>query len=55
MRDYTPEEKELIINTPITKECFDLSKTHNIKCYGVYIWTGLFLYWKCIDCFAKVW
>ena len=23
MRDFTPEEKELIINTPITIECFD--------------------------------
>ena len=35
MRDFTPEEKELIINTPITEDCFDLSKTHHIKCYGV--------------------
>lgn len=24
MRDFTPEEKELIINTPITKECFEM-------------------------------
>ena len=24
MRDFIPEEKELIINTPITIECFDL-------------------------------
>ena len=23
MRDFTPEEKELIINTPITIECFE--------------------------------
>ena len=23
MRDFTPEEKKLIINTPITIECFD--------------------------------
>jgi hypothetical protein len=23
MRDFTPEEKELIASTPITKECFD--------------------------------
>lgn len=23
MRDFTPEEKELIINTPITKDCFE--------------------------------
>lgn len=23
MRDFTPEEKKLIINTPITKECFE--------------------------------
>lgn len=26
MRDFTPEEKELIINTQITRDCFDLSK-----------------------------
>lgn len=25
MRQFTPEEKELIINTPITRECFDMS------------------------------
>ena len=25
MREFTPEEKELIVNTPITIECFDLS------------------------------
>ena len=24
MKDFTPEEKDLIINTPITIECFDL-------------------------------
>ena len=24
MRDFTPEEKELIVSTPITKDCFDL-------------------------------
>jgi len=23
MRDFTPEEKELIINTPITENCFE--------------------------------
>ena len=23
MRDFTPEEKELIVNTPITIECFE--------------------------------
>ena len=26
MRDFTPEEKELIINTPITIECFDVTQ-----------------------------
>lgn len=25
MRQFTPEEKELIVNTPITRECFDMS------------------------------
>lgn len=24
MREFTEEEKELIINTPITKDCFDV-------------------------------
>ena len=28
MRDFTPEEKELIINTRITEDCFDLQ----LKC-----------------------
>ena len=23
MRDFTPEEKELIINTPVTSDCFE--------------------------------
>ena len=31
MRDFTPEEKELIINTPITIECFDIPKS-DISC-----------------------
>ena len=35
MREFTQKEKELIINTPITEDCFDLSKTHHFKCYGV--------------------
>ena len=26
MRDFTPEEKELIINTEITIECFDVTR-----------------------------
>ena len=26
MREFTPEEKELIINTPITEDCFGLPK-----------------------------
>lgn len=26
MRDFTPEEKELIINTPITEECFEIGE-----------------------------
>lgn len=26
MRDFTPEEKQLIVNTEITVDCFDLSK-----------------------------
>ena len=38
MRDFTPEEKELIINTPIdiecfneTEECFDMSNFNNVE------------------------
>lgn len=34
MRDFTKEEKELIINTEITIECFDLSKTSNFSYYN---------------------
>lgn len=34
MRDFTPEEKELIINKEITMECFDLSKTSNFNYYN---------------------
>lgn len=26
MREFTPEEKELIVNTPITIDCFDIPK-----------------------------
>lgn len=26
MHNFTPEEKELIVNTPITIECFDIDK-----------------------------
>ena len=26
MRDFTQEEKELIVNTPITKDCFDVEQ-----------------------------
>ena len=45
MREFTPEEKEKIINTPITKECFNLDehqsfkfeepsdKMHLVRCY----------------------
>ena len=26
MRDFTPEEKELIVNTPVTSDCFDTNE-----------------------------
>ena len=26
MREFTPEEKELIVNTPIDRNCFDVKK-----------------------------
>ena len=26
MRDFTPEEKELIINTPVTRDCFEIGE-----------------------------
>jgi hypothetical protein len=31
MREFTPEEKELILNTPITIDCFDIPK-EDISC-----------------------
>ena len=31
MRDFTPEEKELIVNTPITVDVFDIPKS-DISC-----------------------
>ena len=30
MRDFTPEEKELIVNTPITIECFDFDNFEDV-------------------------
>ena len=33
MRDFTPEEKELIINTEITIECFDSEPEHNVSAW----------------------
>ena len=29
MRDFTPEEKELIVNTPITSDCFEYDEFPN--------------------------
>lgn len=31
MREFTPEEKEMIINTPIRIECFDMSDYSNVE------------------------
>ena len=31
MRNFTPEEKELIVNTPITIECFDETAYNNVQ------------------------
>ena len=31
MRFFTPEEKELIVNTPITLECFDLWEDYHYE------------------------
>ena len=35
MKDFTPEEKELIINTPITEDCFDRKKTNDRLGFGM--------------------
>ena len=32
MREFTKEEKELIINTPITKDCFDMDNYSDLPC-----------------------
>ena len=49
MREFTNKEKELMVNTPITKRKFDMSKFNNVICelncdYDV---TAL-SYWECI-------
>lgn len=44
MRDFTKEEKELIINTEITIECFDLSKTTNFNYYNCGLVMQKFIY-----------
>ena len=33
MRDFTPEEKELIINTPIDFDCFDFEPEHDVSAW----------------------
>jgi hypothetical protein len=33
MREFTPEEKELIVNTPINKSCFDMNGFLNVDCF----------------------
>lgn len=47
MRKFTQEEKELIINTPITKQCFDMGDFNDVDIfeYGDYkfsdIWADI--------------
>ena len=36
MREFTPEEKEKIINTPITLDCFDMAGFENLFPYFEY-------------------
>ena len=36
MRDFTPEEKELIINTPITRDCFEMNNFKDITMKEAY-------------------
>ena len=43
MRDFTPEEKDKLINTPITMKCFDGKDFHNIE--DVYYNYNLHNYW----------
>ncbi len=37
MRDFTPEEKELIINTPIDESCFDLQVLKPKESFPTYL------------------
>jgi hypothetical protein len=36
MRDFTPEEKELIINTPILMDCFEMNGFRNVNPFEVF-------------------
>lgn len=37
MRDFTPEEKELIVNTPVTSDVFDLQKLKSKKSFSTFL------------------
>lgn len=37
MRDFTQEEKELIVNTPITEDVFDLQKLKPKKSFPTFL------------------
>ena len=51
MRDFTPEEKELIVNTPITLDCFDMQGVDE-KMFAKYKEDGvkmtLLFYWQSV-------
>lgn len=41
MREFTSEEKELIVNTPITMGCFDMQNFNFVRCdneFGLGVW-----------------
>ena len=47
MRDFTPEEKELIVNTKITLDCFGLCESA-LKGFELFnnVWLFPFYYWR---------
>jgi len=63
MRDFTPEEKELIANTPITKDCFDMTGFNNLTARNLddervmpldYYWEGISAFFDILrECYVR--
>ena len=60
MRNFTPEEKELIVNTPITLDCFDMQgfdekmfakyKEDGVKMTLLFYWQSVVNFFDLIRC-----